>query len=281
MADDPNIKPGSSSNIARRGNLDASPIARASRGYLVPEDVQVADIVVGGTGDVTVNFAYPGTGGVAFGGTVPVYFVVNVEASGGLTLGGSVVETFTPGAIVGAGGIVIGGGATNIDVIESTQIPGRGAPAFRKRHVTAHQYIWHPRPIKLITGGGAKDVVFTSADEKLLSITLDKFIIPIEYIPIEIFVPVKIKVLDFSNFEELVKQPRRYEYNSTIGLKTGGSAEVTVVERAYIIAADEEEIILSIEDDAIMIYTYYSEKENKDIKMERLRKEDEEFLSLI
>ena len=160
-------------------------------------------------------------------------------------------------------------------------MPGRGAPAFRKRHVTPHHFIWHPRPVVLRLGGGAQNVTFKTAEDKLLSITLDKFIIPIVDIPVEIFAPIQTKVLDFSNFEELVKQPRVYQYTGNIGIKLGGSVDVTSVDNGYLIGLDDEEILLAMEDDAMLIYTYYSEKEHNDIKIEQLLKEDEEFLFMI
>lgn len=261
MADDPNITPGSSSNIARRGILDTSPIARASRGYLIPDDAQVADIVVGGAGEVIVNFVYPGTGGVVTGGTVPVYFTVVIEAAGGIDTGGETTPIIEM-VPVATGGIVTGGTAQNVTSTGTVAIPGRGAPAIRKRHVTAHSYIWKGRPKKLQIGGAAQGVVFTSAEAKLLTISLDTFIIPIEELPIELFAPIKTKALDFSNFEDLIKQPRSYSYSSSIGLKISGQGKVKTFDFGKILDADDEEVILLLkgsETDTLVIYTQYTD----------------------
>jgi hypothetical protein len=93
MVDDPTIRPGDSFNIATEGYGSGDPISVATSGYLEP-DVNVADIVVGGDGGVTVRFTYPGTGGINTGGGVPVIYeadgtvIYYYPATGGVTTGG-------------------------------------------------------------------------------------------------------------------------------------------------------------------------------------------------
>lgn len=334
MVDDPNIRPSGSFNIATDGYGSGAPISIATSGYLEP-DLQVSDIIIGGSGDISVQFSYPAGGGVITGGAVPVVHEVNglvyyfYPASGGLTTGGdagfyieeetntgvfypsgqvSIGGTATasgPFSEVASGGISIDGTATveyerllgdlvtsgNGDIVVEFNYPasgglttggsgngvyeagitrsGMGSPYGRTRreHVNPHHYIMHAhaRPITL---GGSAEHEFEPANSvgAILSISLDRVIIPISQAPIDAIVlePELPKLIDFSNFEELIKLARSYRQKSSGGKSFAGTARATFISQGPYIDEEEELMALLTTDQEFITITTYERRDNDD-----------------
>jgi len=111
VADDPNLEPGKSINIATRGISTGKPITVATDGFIIPI---VGDIIMGGEADVvfvpaTGNiFDYTGSGGFILGGMAVTNRAYIVVGDGGLITAG-IADVNRVFSYTGTGGLVIGG----------------------------------------------------------------------------------------------------------------------------------------------------------------------------
>lgn len=123
MADDPNLEPGKSINIATRGlSYPAAPITVATDGFIIPI---IGDIIISGEAGVVFTpgagtiFDYIGSGGLIIDGEAQAARSFLYDGTGPIIIDGvaGVARGFT---YVGSGGLIINGDAIIDTLVEPT-----------------------------------------------------------------------------------------------------------------------------------------------------------------